>query len=245
MSKGDAISLLEHIEELRKRLIWVLLVFAITMTGGLFAAKPVLLFLKNAHPASEISWNAFSPWDAISSWMQVAFAISLSVSLPFILFQAWLFVKPGLYVVEQKAAVKYIPIAFLFFIIGLSFSYYIVFPMAFSFTTAVTKSMNLTETYGIGQYFSFLFNILIPTSVLFELPIVVMFLTKIRVLNPSRLRKLRRYAYLLLIIIATVVTPPDLISDILVAVPLLLLYELGILLSHIEYRKQLTNSLDY
>ena len=238
MSNNDAMSVMDHIGELRKRVIWVIAVLTLTMIGGLFAAKPVLDYLKNADPAKGITWNAFSPWDAIGSWMQVAFVISLAISLPFTLFQFWLFVKPGLHPTEQKAAVKYIPAAFLFFFTGLSFAYFVVFPMAFSFTSAVTKSLGLQETYGIAQYFSFMFNILIPMSLLFELPIVIMFLTKIRVLNPKRLHKMRRYAYLVLVIIGTVVTPPDLISDLLVAIPLIILYEISVLMSGMVYRKQ-------
>ena len=82
-----------------------------------------------------------------------------------------------------------------------------------------------------------MFNIVIPMSLLFELPIVVMFLTRLRILNPSRLRKLRRYAYLLLVVLATLVTPPDMVSDILVAIPLILLYELSVILSGRVYRR--------
>jgi sec-independent protein translocase protein TatC len=93
--------------------------------------------------------------------------------------------------------------------------------------------------YGAAQYFTFMFNIIIPMSLLFELPVVVMFLTKLRILNPQRLKKMRRLAYLILIIIATMVTPPDFISDILVSVPLIGLYEVSIALSARVYRKQL------
>jgi sec-independent protein translocase protein TatC len=83
-----------------------------------------------------------------------------------------------------------------------------------------------------------MFNILLPMAILFELPVVVMFLTKLRILNPARLKKLRRYAYLLLIVIATIVTPPDFISDILVAIPMIVLYEISIMLSARVYRDQ-------
>ncbi|MEI7026464.1 twin-arginine translocase subunit TatC [Paenibacillus sp. y28] len=232
-------SLVEHLTELRGRIIWVLVVFVLAMIGGLIVADPVLNFLKNQEPARSISWNAFSPWDAIGIYMQVSMVIALAVCLPVILYHFWAFVRPGLRENEQKATLKYIPFAALLFLIGLAFSYFIVFPMAFEFTLMVTHNLQLTETYGITQYFTFMFNILLPISLLFELPIVVMFLTRIRILNPLRLRKMRRYAYVILVIVATVVTPPDLISDILVAIPLILLYELSVLLSTLVYRKQL------
>lgn len=239
MMQEDTASLVEHLTELRKRLIWIVVVLALAMIGGFFAAKPLIVYLMNTEPASSIiGLNTFSPWDAIRLYMQFAFAIGLVVTLPFALTQIWLFVKPGLMEHEQIATLRYIPGAVLLFLLGLSFAYFVIFPMAFYFTSTVTKSLNLTETYGAAQYFSFMFNILLPMALLFELPVVVMFLTKLRILNPFRLKKLRRYAYLVLVIIATFVTPPDLISDILVAVPMIILYEISIMLSARVYRKQ-------
>lgn len=131
------------------------------------------------------------------------------------------------------------PYVFLLFLIGLAFSYYVVFPMALSFTSSITEKMGLVETYGMKQYFSFLFGIVLPVSLLFELPLIIMFLTGLRILNPIRLRKMRRVAYFVLIFIAVVVTPPDFISDFLVMIPLLLLYEISVFLSGFVYRKQL------
>ncbi|WP_442951666.1 twin-arginine translocase subunit TatC [Paenibacillus sp. GYB003] len=239
MVQEHTASLVEHLTELRKRLIWVVAVLVVAMIGGFFAAKPIIVYLMHTEPASSIvSLNTFSPWDAIRLYMQFSFAIGLVVTLPFALTQIWLFVKPGLHEHEQKATLRYIPGAVLLFLLGLSFAYFVIFPMAFYFTSTVTKSLSLTETYGAAQYFSFMFNILIPMALLFELPVVVMFLTKLRILNPARLKKLRRYAYLVLVVIATFVTPPDFISDILVAVPMILLYEISIMLSAKIYKVQ-------
>jgi sec-independent protein translocase protein TatC len=237
----EAASLVEHLTELRKRIIWVLIVLVLSMVAGLVVTRPLIFYLTSHEPASSIpnNLNTFSPWDSIQIYMQFAFVIGLSVTLPFALYQLWAFVKPGLTELERRATLRYIPGTVVLFLLGLAFGYFVVFPMAFYFTSSVTKSLGLTETYGISQYFSFMFNIVLPMSLLFELPVVVMFLTKIRILNPTRLRKMRRYAYLVLVIIATVVTPPDFISDILVAIPLIVLYELSVMLSGMVYRKQL------
>ncbi|MDF2815070.1 MAG: preprotein translocase subunit TatC [Paenibacillus sp.] len=238
---GEAASLVDHLTELRKRIIWVLVVLVVSMIGGFFAAKPMILYLVSVEPAASLHMplNTFSPWDAIRIYMQFAFAIGLVITLPFAMYQFWLFVKPGLTELEHKSTLRYIPATVLLFLIGLSFGYFIVFPMAFYFTSSVTQSLGLTETYGISQYFTFMFNIILPMSILFELPILVMFLTKLSILNPIRLRKMRKLAYLILIIIATFVTPPDFISDILVSIPLIILYEISVLLSGVIYRKQL------
>lgn len=239
--KDEAASLVDHLTELRKRIIWVLIVLVVSMIGGFFAAKPLISYLVSVEPAASLKMplNTFSPWDGIRIFMQFAFAVGLCFTLPFALYQFWLFVKPGLTELEHKSTLRYIPATVFLFLLGLSFGYFVVFPMAFYFTSSVTKSLGLTETYGISQYFTFLFNIVLPMSLLFELPIVVMFLTKIRVLNPKRLKKMRRFAYIILVVIATLVTPPDFISDILVAIPLIILYEVSVLLSGTIYRKQL------
>jgi sec-independent protein translocase protein TatC len=160
------------------------------------------------------------------------------LTLPVALYHIWAFVKPGLRPEEQKATLMYIPGAIILFLAGLAFGYFVVFPMAFLFSSSITKTISITETYGIAQYFAFMFNIVIPVSLVFELPVIVMFLTKLRILNPKRMGKLRRYAYMILVIVAAVITPPDMLSAIIVFIPMILLYEFSVLLSKLVYRRQ-------
>ncbi|NOU66217.1 twin-arginine translocase subunit TatC [Paenibacillus sp. LMG 31461] len=237
--KNEEMSLVEHLGELRKRIMWILVVLVIGMVGGLVAAKPIIRYLKSIPPADGIGWNVFSPWDALRLYMNFGLAVGLLITLPVILYHIWAFVKPGLRETEQKASLLYVPYAFLLFLLGLSFGYWVVFPMAFYFTSSISKSLEITEMYGAAQYFTFMFNIVLPLACVFEMPIVVMFLTKIKLLNPKRLHKFRRYAYMLMVILATVITPPDAISAILVAVPLIILYEFSVFMSGFIYRKQL------
>ncbi|ANY74573.1 twin-arginine translocase subunit TatC [Paenibacillus ihbetae] len=232
-------ALVEHLGELRKRIIVVLVVFVAGLIGGIFVAEPIYHYLTAAEQAKNFELHAFSFWDGIGIYMKIAAIFSLVISIPLIFYQLWAFVKPGLHKDEQKAAVRYVPYAFILFIVGIVFGYYIVFPMTLSFTTMITKSMGLTETYGITNYLNFMFNLVLPLALLFELPLVVMFLTRIRILNPLRLRKMRKVAYFALVFIAVVITPPDFISDFLVTIPLLLLYEFSVFLSSTIYRKQL------
>ncbi|OPA74078.1 twin arginine-targeting protein translocase TatC [Paenibacillus selenitireducens] len=235
----DDMTVWEHIGELRKRIFYILIVLVLGMILGFIVTDPIYNYLITIAPVKDMSFHAFSMWDAIGIYMKFAFVIGLIVGLPFTFYQVWLFVRPGLREIERKGTVQYIPFVLLLFLAGVAFSYYVVFPLAFNFTTDMSKHMGLVETYGVTQYFSFLFNIIIPISLLFELPIVIMFLTKIRIVNPKRLRKMRRVAYFALIFIGVVITPPDLISDSLVAIPLILLYEFSVWMSSIVYRKQL------
>lgn len=230
--------LMEHIGELRKRIIYVLIVFVLGVAGGLFGAGPLFDYLIEKTPAGRIELSAFSPWDAIGLYMKFAFVISFVVAIPFALYQLWAFVRPALGRKEQKSTLKYVPGALVMFLAGLAFAYFIVFPMAYRFTEGITQNMGLNQMYGAGQYFSFMFNIVVPLAVLFELPVVILFLTRIGILNPIVLRKLRRIAWLIMVVVGTVITPPDVVSDLLVAVPLVALYELSVLLSTLAFKKR-------
>lgn len=237
MHSEKDMSLVEHLRDLRKKIVLCLIVIVLTLVGGLLAVNPILSYLKNAEPAKSIEWNAFSPFDAISIYMQCAILVSITVSMPFILYQLWDFVRPGLRVNEQKATIKYIPGAVFLFLLGAAFAYFIIFPMAFNFASSVSRNMGLNETYGISQYFTFMFNIITPMALLFELPVVVLFLTKLGILTPKRLKKMRKVSYLILVLIAALVTPPDFISDILVSIQMIILYEFSIILSSRVHRK--------
>lgn len=228
----------EHLGEFRTRLIRVLVVLIVGLIIGMLASHTVIDYLKSVKPAMDVEWNAFSPWDSLRIYMNVSLVIAGVLTLPMALYQLWAFVKPGLRIEEQRASLLYVPIAFVLAIGGLSFGYFIVFPMAFHFTSFLTDSLNIVETYGAAQYFSFMFNIMIPLGALFELPVVVMFLTKLRIMNPRIMHKFRRYAYFFLFIVSALVTPPDLITAVLVSIPMLVLYELSVLLSRSVYRKQ-------
>ncbi|WP_168119785.1 twin-arginine translocase subunit TatC [Paenibacillus sp. HB172176] len=230
--------LLEHIGELRKRIIYILIVLVLGLVIGISVAEPAYNLLMSQKPANTITLNTFSLWDGIGMYMKFAFVIALVITLPFTAYQLWAFVKPALRVHEQRSTLKYVPFALIMFLIGLSFSYFVVFPLAFHFTRSIASHLNLVETYGIIQYFSFMFSILIPVSLLFELPLLIMFLTAIRLLNPMLLRRMRRIAYFILVFIGIVITPPDFVSDIIVIIPLIGLYEMSVFLSGIIFRKQ-------
>lgn len=239
MDNQREMTMVEHLTELRKRIIWVLVVFVIALVAGLFFAGPVISYMKENPLAGGVPLKSFHPSDALAVYMQFAFLIGLIVTLPVGLFHIWRFVSPGLRAEERRVTLYFIPAAFFLFLIGILFGYYIVFPMVMQFMANITMEIQADPNYGIAQYFSFLFNMVIPFGILFELPIVVMFLTRLRILNPMRLAKIRRIAYFVLVVIAVTVTPPDMVSDILVTIPLLILYELSIWLSQLVYRRQL------
>jgi len=238
VAPDDWMPLTEHLGELRRRIIYCLIVLVAGLVGGLFGAGPLFDYLVRQTPAGRIELSAFSPWDGISLYMKFAFVISFVVAIPFTLYQLWAFVRPALGRKEQRSTLRYVPGAFVMFLAGVAFGYFIVFPMAYHFTENVTNSMGLRQLYGAGQYFSFMFNIIVPLAVLFELPVVILFLTRIGILNPVVLKKFRRIAWFVMVVVGTVITPPDVVSDLLVAVPLVALYEFSVYLSVSAFKKR-------
>ncbi|MCA0758452.1 twin-arginine translocase subunit TatC [Paenibacillus sp. N4] len=217
---------IEHLTELRKRILYALAAFLMALCGGMAMVRPALAYLQRSYaPESAILWNAFSPFDALQLYVQTGVTIGAGASLPFALLQAWLFVKPALTEEERKAVPWLIPFALFLFLLGLVFSWFVVFPMALQFASSITRSMGLVETYGAAQYVQFLLRIVLPLSVVFEYPVVVVFLARIGLITPERLRKSRKAAYVMLVTLSTVLTPPDFLSAFMVLIPLIILFE--------------------
>jgi sec-independent protein translocase protein TatC len=237
-SESNKMPLLSHIKEIRNRLIWILVVFIATFILGFFLTPYFIDFFRASPAMENIEWHVFNVADAIMIYVKMALAIAFIITLPFILFQIWRFVAPGLTEKEQKSTRWYIPAAFLVFLLGIAFGYFILFPMVIKFLLMITNILDVNEMFGISQYFGFMFKLIIPFGLLFQLPIVVVFLTKIGVISPELLIKIRKYAYLVLVVVGVSITPPDVISDLLVVGPLIALYEISVWLSRAAARKR-------
>lgn len=235
---NNSMNLIDHLQELRKRILWVIIFFIASLVIGFLFAEPVIDYFKNSLAAESIDWNVFRLTDAIMIYLKFAFLIGMALTMPFALFQAWRFVAPGLTKKEQNLTIWFIPSAFMLFIAGISFAYFITFPMIVNFLANFSLRLEVQQTYGISEYFTLMFNMIIPFGLFFELPIIVVFLTRIGILNPELLIRFRKIAYLILVILAASITPPDLVSEIIVAIPLLLLYEFSIWLSKITAKRR-------
>ncbi|GIP40066.1 Sec-independent protein translocase protein TatCy [Paenibacillus sp. J31TS4] len=228
-----------HLGELRGRLIKVALWFLVLLAAGLYAAPDLLLLLKGHPFAVPVVWNVFSLTDGLFIYMRCAFLVAAVGTLPVLLYQIWAFVRPGLTPDEARGSLLYVPVSFALFIVGLAFGYFGVFPMMVGFLQKMNLSIGAVETYGIDRYFSFLFNVVIPVAVAFEMPLVAVFLTRIGVLTPERLRRTRKYAYLALAITGSCISPPDFVSHLSVTVPLILLFEISVFVSAKYYGRRL------
>src|SRR5690606_9204550 len=129
------------------------------------------------------------------------------------------------------------PYSFLLFIAGLLFSYYILFPNLMKFMMNLSERLNIQQTIGINEYFSFLFKLVIPFGFIFQLPVVMLFLARLGILNPALMVKFRKYSYFVLFVFAVLLSPPDLVSYILFSIPLFVLYEFSIVIARFGYKK--------
>lgn len=229
------LNLVDHLDELRKRILITLGTFVIFFILGFVYVEDIYnWFVRDL----EVKLIALGPGDIIWVYLMLASIVAIAGTIPILALQIWLFVKPALRPNERKISLSYIPALFVLFIVGLSFGYFIIFPMVLEFIVQLGGEMLVTN-FTAENYFRFVMNMTIPFGVLFELPVVIMFLTSLGIINPFVLAKIRKYAYFVLIIIAVIITPPDFISDFLVTIPLLFLYEISISLSKIVYKRKL------
>lgn len=241
MEQEPEYTLVEHLAELRKRLIIVAVTFILSLTIGFILAPRLLTFIKKQPTAMHVEWNIFGYTDGLMIYLNCALILSLLITLPIALHQIWLFVKPGLSENESKGTIMFIPASFLLFLAGISFSYFLLFPLMLNFMSNINESIGAIETYGMKQYFTFMFNLLLPVGIVFELPVVILFLTKLGIVTPDKLRKMRKIAYFILVIVGVSISPPDFISDILIIIPLLLLFEISIWVSSASLKRKLAN----
>lgn len=161
------------------------------------------------------------------------------LSIPYLLFELWLFIKPALHENERKSASGFVFFSSLLFIIGILFGYYIICPLSINFLTNFSVSKEIENTFTISSYLSSVATLTIGTGIIFELPVVIYILSKFGIMTPAFMRASRRYAAVIILIIAAIVTPtPDIITMLVVAFPLFILYEFSIFISANIERKR-------
>ena len=160
------------------------------------------------------------------------------LSFPYILFEFWKFVSPALYENERKHVVWFILISSLLFFLGVLFGYYIVVPMSVHFFATFRVSDVVLNQFTLDSYISMVKTSVLASGLFFELPIIIYFLTKIGLVTPTFLRKSRKIAIIIVLIVAAIVTPPDVVSQIIVTIPMLIIFELSVLISAFVVKKE-------
>lgn len=161
------------------------------------------------------------------------------LAFPYILWLLWGFVSPALYEKEKKNAKIFIFIASILFFIGVLFGYFVVVPMSVNFFATFKVSEVVKNQFSLDSYIGLIKTSVIASGLFFEMPIIIYFLTKLGLVTPQFLRKYWKYAVVIILLVAAIVTPPDVVSQLIVAIPMLLIYEISILLSILVHKKQL------
>ena len=169
-------------------------------------------------------------WTSITTGFVVAF--------PIVIYEFWKFIAPGLYDKERKSARGFIIISSLLFFIGVLFGYYVITPLSVNFLATFTVGTQIVNEFDISSYIGLVRASVLASGFIFELPIIIYFLTKIGLVTPQFLRKYRKYSLVVVLILAAVITPPDISTQIIVAVPILILYEVSIYISRFVIKRE-------
>jgi len=243
--RGDnPMTVVEHLDEFRSRILYIL-IFLIAITVGALYFSDIILEQLNA-PFKETvgKLNIFSIAEPFMLKLKAAGIVGLMLTLPVILFQVWRFISPAVGKEDRWFGRISFVFALLLFYIGVSVVYFGLLPMVIKVLQSMVTE-NMQQVQGASNYLSFLFMFSFAMGVLFELPIIATILTKIGILTPQFLIVKRKYAIVAIWIIAAIITPADPLSQVLVAIPLMFLYELSILLSKaIIYRKRKKGLID-
>ncbi|GED33816.1 MULTISPECIES: twin-arginine translocase subunit TatC [Brevibacillus] len=231
---GQEMPFLEHLTDLRRRLLIVAVALVLSVLICFLFVDHIYQLLASR---SGEKLAILGPGDILSIYVKLSAVGGIAFTIPIAAYQAWKFVVPALQERERKIALMYIPALFLLFLLGLSFAYLILFPMMYHFVLGLSNG-NFDLVITANDYFTFMLNLCLPFGLLFELPVVVLFLSHLGILNPHRLAKMRKPAYLVLSVISITITPPDFLSDIMVIVPLIVLYEISISISRVIHRKR-------
>ncbi|MBN2124606.1 MAG: twin-arginine translocase subunit TatC [Deltaproteobacteria bacterium] len=233
MQSDEKQPFLSHLEELRKRLITCAIAVGIGFLlcyGVSETLFRVLIMPLKANMAEGDRLIFTSLPEMFFAYLKTGFIGGILLASPVIFYQLWMFVAPGLYQREKRLVIPFVISSTVLFAGGAMFGYFVVFPFGFKFFLGFANE-SIQALPSVKQYFSFAIKLLFAFGIVFELPVVVFFLAKMRLVTPEFLRKKRKYAILLTFVLGAILTPPDVITQCMMAVPLILLYEISIFIA--------------
>lgn len=229
-------SIVEHVAELRKQIIKGLAVFLLFFIVAFSTINIWFPYVTRGH-----SLIILGPLEVVKFYMTISTTLAFGLSMPFLVHFLWSFVKPGLKEEESRFLGLYAPVMFVLFLLGVAFGYFVVNPLSYSFLVSLGAA-NFDVMVSASEYMHFLIMTTVPLGLLFELPIVALFLSSIGVLTAESMKKIRGWSYILMGVGSAVITPPDFISQLLVLIPMIILYEISIHLVKRMERKQLEST---
>ncbi len=234
--KEKNMTLSGHLRELRNRVVVCLVCLVICFLAALHFAPDIIDFLTDLGKEYGYTYVYIAPQELLMQYFSVALLAGVCVTLPLILYQIWAFVQPGLKKNENILFLAAMISGLLCFALGIFFAYKIMLPFMLYFLIDISKGSGITASISVQNYMSFLLTIFVIFGIVFELPVVSVLLTQMGLLKVKWMKTGRRFVIVLIFFIAAVITPPDIVSQIMVAVPMIGLYELSILISALLLR---------
>lgn len=219
----------DHLDFLRLRLLRAIGAYALAAAVG-FCLAPHALDALIVQEAGLGGLVFLSPSEALVTRIKLALAIGLALGLPVILYQLWALFVPAMDKRTRRITLALIPAVYALFVTGIGFALKVVFPLALRFLLGFGGEW-LEQEISVANYFSFVISFALPFGIIFELPVVVVALTRLGILSPGALVRQRKYAIFGIFVVAAVLTPPDVVSQVMLAVPILILYECSVLLA--------------
>lgn len=236
-----------HLEELRRRLIRSILAVLVFFIPIYAFSRQVMLFLQQpvleAFPEGAAPFALLHLPEGFFTELKASIMVAILIALPYIFFQIWKFVAPGLYPRERKVAFPMMFFSTIFFFIGAAFAYYIVFPYGFKFFLGYAEGSTIASL-SLSWYLSFCTKLLMAFGIVFQMPLVVLFLSHIGLVSAAGMRSGRKIAILVIFAVAAVLTPPDVVTQSMMAGPMILLYELSVIIAAIFGRRPEQSSED-
>jgi sec-independent protein translocase protein TatC len=239
--EGTEETFISHLVELRDRIIRAGLAVIVVFVGLVYwapdifrlLARPLMMNLPKDGKmiVTDVTGSFFVP-------MKVTMLVAFVIALPIVLYQIWAFVAPGLYQHEKKLVGPLVGSSYTLFLCGMAFAYFVVFPTIFRVMAHYNAPLGAEMTTDIDNYLSFVLTMFIAFGVTFEVPIVVVLLVRMNVLTIKKLKEIRPYVIVGAFVISAVVTPPDVFSQLILAIPLVILYEAGIIAARLIVGKQ-------
>lgn len=231
--RKNEISYYDHLEIFRWKLISIIIFFLLAFFISFIFIDKIVSFLMTPLKSINVQLNYFKPYEKFITYIKIAIASGLFFSIPFALFQIGSFVYPALKKNEKKIFFLFVFLSPLIFLLGCLFSYYIIIPVALNFFFNFASADNIKPVWGISSYFDFFILLTLATGILFILPLILLLFIKSGIIDVNTITKFRPYIIISIFIIAAILTPPDVLTQLLIAIPLILLFEITIFIGKI------------
>jgi len=227
-----------YISELRKRIIAVAVFFILTLViGMLFSKKLVVMFLSSNLPGN-VNLVTLNPYENISLFIHFTFFVAIALTFPFVIYQALMYIKSSLTKNERRIVIIIPFIALVLFSLGAGLGFFITKEIIIPFLSKLALSIGIVNNWSINQFMMFVVYLSLAMGLIFQMPLIISLLVKFNIIKPGQLKKVRKHTIIVLMVLAAIITPPDLFSLIIMVIPLILLFELTIFIAKFMKRDE-------